>query len=673
MDEVPRDRAAAGSVAGAGGALDKGRRTLLIVLVALASAYGLFARWREMQAPAGFMEGVCALPGLNCLKYGYADFGLAKIVSPGPVVERPQRIQYQTRPPGVPWVSSLGIAVFGHHTWSVRLPHLLCGVGLVVLLAWFTSRMYGPVAGAWCAIFGAVLPGVVRYAGPYVDHMGPVLLFWIGLAAFLYYRYCETGRRVYFWLLLVAGILGLMTDWAAYSYCFVLFGHAVLYRSRASWRPMLVLPLVALACFAVFVLYALSIPPERHLFGSLGDVVRGAATGDEGDYAVSYSAAGWVLDFAMKFVKQFSPLAVLGLVWMLARVPRSIVPRVNRPDQHTLMLWVYALPEMVLIHRHYYLHDYCNLVLVHATVISLGALIGSYYGRPGARGRTLRAWVGAACCLFAMQWSWYVLTMEKRPDRAEHGRLCVLWAEDLARHTAFDEESGLAVHYAQQMRFVADRRVRGDVDSAEQLAALQGEGKLKQLFVPAAYPCGDPAFGGALIAKCSFEMGDATLRFSLPRPPRPGEPAVRRLAGVALGGDLTVRELSYALVQGADGSRLLFLGPTLNRAPSVGKEDAMRWRVRFVGEGDLEVALASAQARQSASYFFKVPKAWSPETGRVEVVLRHDSADAASVGALKRYTRTALRFLSFRAFGNPEPRVREFPGAGEPPLVLSRF
>jgi hypothetical protein len=43
------------------------------------------------------------------------------------------------------------------------------------------------------------------------------------------------------------------------------------------------------------------------------------------------------------------------------------------------------------------------------------------------------------------------------------------------------------------------------------------------------------------------------------------------------------------------------------------------------------------------------------------------------VGALKRYTRTALRFLSFRAFGNPEPRVREFPGAGEPPLVLSRF
>ena len=652
--------------------LDRGRKVLLIALVVAAAGYGLFARWRELTAPAGFGEGICALPGLNCLKYGFTDFGLAKIVSPGPVVERAHRIQYQTRPPGVPWLCSLGIALFGHHTWSVRLPQLLCGLGLVVILAWFATRMYGPVAGAWCAIFGLVLPGVVRHAGPYVDHTGTVLVFAIGLAAFLYYRYAETGKRVYFWLLLAAGFCGLMADWAAYSYCFVLAAHAWLYRSRASRRAMTVLPVAAVVCFAVLVLYALSIPPERHLFGSLGDVVRGVAKGgEEGEYAVSYSALGWVKDFALKFAKQFSPLVVVGVVWMAVRVPRALFPRVNRPDQHTLMLWLYPLPEMALIHRHYYLHDYYNIVLVHGVLISLGAAIGCWYARPGPRGRGLRALAGIDCCLFVMQWSWYVLTVEKRPDKAEHSRLCVRWADDMARHTAFDEESALAVRYAQQMRFLADRRVRDESDTAERLAALQTEGHPMQLFVPLAYPCGEAAFGGELAAKCSFETGGSTLRFALARPPRPGEPVVRHLTDAKLSGDLIVQDLSYALVEGADGSRALFLGPALNRELKVGKSDEMRWHVRFVGEGGREVAVASAQARQSASYFFEVPAAWPPATGRIEVVLRHHSMDVASVGMAKRLTRLALRFLTFRKLGNPEPRVRDLLADPKTPLVLS--
>jgi hypothetical protein len=246
--------------------------------------------------------------------------------------------------------------------------------------------------------------------------------------------------------------------------------------------------------------------------------------------------------------------------------------------------------------------------------------------------------------------SFYVVTETDRWEPLRHKQ--VRWAADIARHTAFDEGSAFVLHYAQQMRFVADRRVIERVDTSAKVAEVSGT---RRVFAPLAHPFGDATALDQLLSIGPATLCGSLVAFGLEEQP----PESRgRLGRQELGAGVSLETLVYTVVPTRDGSTLLALAPKLSALPRVQPGDTLEWHVRFLGKEGAVLGAASMPADASASYLIVAPKAWLEQSGRAELALRLCTSDAAAVGRVKRMMRLALRFLTLRARGNPEPVIR---------------
>lgn len=645
-----------------------GGRLLLGCLLVVAAAYGLYSRCHALMRPPGQDVGINGMVARNHLKYGFPDLGLAQIVSPGAVLEQKERIYYQTHPPLAPVLGALGIAAFGPSAAALRLPHLLVDVAVVVVLAWYTTMLYGRAAGLWCAIAAAALPMSSTFSFVLACPVGPPLVLCVCLAALSYYRYAQSGEWRYYWALFGATVLGLLTDWPAYLMCFVVAGHALLYRTKAKKLAMAALPAAALVVAAALVLYAHASPTRQQLYGGIRYAFAGWAAGDQ----LVYSPAQWLVNAGRTFVQQFSPLAIVALVWLAFRAPRAALTRENSRDQHVLMLWIWPLPFVVVFHRIFYSHVHYHLLFLPAVAVTLGAAAGRLYDGTVVRGRRIRAGVAAACCAFLLLWSHHVVSTTEEL-RSPVRKLNVEWAKDIAQHSALGDQNAFVLHYAMQMRFLADRLVRQEIDTAEKLEELRSAiaSKVARLFVPLSYPFGEASFGRFLISRFDVRAGQSTLFFLLERPKGAPEVPVHRLGPVELSGGVCVEQIEFASFATADGRPFLWLGPTVRGLPSVRPGERVEWRLRFVGGDGRCWGTAAVPARTSASYFIPAPTGWSLGWGRVELVLRHQSWDAEPAGLHARLSRLAVRLCTLGWLGRRRRTTTEFLIARRSPLVLS--
>jgi|GEM_PF-3537417 len=652
---------------------------LVLGLMAAAAVYGLIGRWHDLTDIPRWQVGVYGLIARNYVKYGYADFGLAQIASPGPRLPRGERVQYQNHPPLAPLLSSFAVAAFGPKTWAVLLPHLLCGVGALIVLACFAARAAdrrppeggttnGGAAWAWALIVGAVAPMALRYGGAFVDPIGTPLILGCSLAALGYMRYCESGRRADYAMMAAGAVVGLLSDWPAYVLCVVLAGHALVYCSKARRAAMLVLPGAAVALFALFMGYARSLPREAHLLQSVGEAARGwLTTGDEEIGRVG--AAAWAADFAAKFLIWFTPLILLAVPWVVRRA-RAAWTRENRREQHVLLLWLWPLPYVAAFPTIFYAHPYYHLLFLPAVVVTVAIVADGLCG-----GGAARKAITIAGFVFLVMCSFYALTQEDRWEPLR--RRQVRWAADIAAHTAPDEEVAFALHYAQQMRFVADRRVVEKVDTVEKVAELgrRAPPRWPVLFAPLAYPFGKSDLAPALLKSSGVQLCGSLVRLSAavatsdgPGPPAWGTGGDGSIGRVELSGGVALERALFGWHGG-----VAYIGAALSGLPKVAPGGNLEWGVRFADGTGAELARAVMPAQADASYLLATPRGWETASApvRIELVLRLRTTDAAAVGRVTRLTRLALRFLTFRVLGNPKPRVREFLLDGKSPIVLS--
>lgn len=632
-------------------------RRFILALVVLAGVYGLVGRWWALVDIPRHQDGVYGMIARNYLKYGYADFGLAQIATPGPTVPRPERVYYQNHPPLAPLLSSFGVALFGPQPWAVRLPHLACGLALVAALALLAARVSRgrdappTTAWAWAVALAAAVPIAVRYGGAFVDVVGTPLVLSASLASLFYLQYCEAGRGRDFWLLFAACVAGLLSDWPAYILCFALAGHALVYRSRARRLAMLALPAAALACFAGLMAYARAIPQEANLLQPVGEAYRSWAVGGSAPEVGHIPSTALLADFLGKFIFQLSPLSLLALVWLARRAWPAVWTRENRRDQHVLLLWLWPLPYVAAFPTIFYAHPYYHLLFLPAVVVTVAQVI-----EPWARGAgRCRATVAAAGAALLFLSSFYVVAERDRWEPLRHKQ--VRWAADLAKHTPFEEKSGFVLHYAQQMRFVADRAVVEYVDTPVTLAALS---RTTRVFAPLAHPCGDADLFSELLRRGPATRCGSLVAFG---PDPEGGPSwagavLQRLGKQELSAGVTLEKLACGVVPTREGSPLLGLGAELSGAPRVQPGDTLEWRVTFFGAEGGELGAAAMPAQASASYFLVPPKGWRERAGKAVLALRHCTTDAASVGRGTRLARLALRLLTCRRLGNPKPVVR---------------
>jgi len=639
---------------------------LLPTLLVLASAYGVWSRWQSLTRHPGQDVGINGIIARNYLKYGFPDAGLAQIVTPGPVVPRGQRLYYVTHPPLAPMMDALGVALLGPSAEALRLPHLLLDVALVVVLARFAAALYGRAAGLWCGIVGAALPLCGTFSFALAGPVGSPLLLCTTLASFWYYRYATTGHRRHWWAFVAASTIGFLIDWPAYIPCFVLAGHALLYRTKANRRAMVLATAPAFLIVMIVMAYALVIPVEQHLYGGLYLAFGGWSHAEE----VTYTAARWVANVGRKYVEQFTPFALLAAAWFLARLPRAAGHRDNHPDHHLLLQWVWPLPYVVAFHRLFFPHVHYHALFLPAVVLTLGLLASRLYDGARWRGTGRGALAVAAVLLFCV-WSRYIVAGCETSILPWRGRT-LAWADDLKEHTTPDERSAFARHYAMQMRFLADRHVDEWVDTAEKLAALRASSVAPptRLFVPLGYPFGQAGFGGVLLSRFEAHVGNATAFFPLGQPRSGSAAPIQRHGPADLEGGIRVREVAFAAFGSQAGAPLFYFAPVADALPSVRADESLDWRLTFRTTQGEALGTRRLPARASASYFVRAPAGWSAAAGHVDVALVRSGTDSSRVGVPKRLARIALRIATLGWLGQPEPVATTYLQAGDAPIQL---
>lgn len=215
------------------------------------------------------------------------------------------------KPPLMYWLMIGGYELFGRNEFAARIGSALLGVATGVLVYHMGRRLFSPTAGLWAAlaIVTCLMFDVVARAATPDCH----LVFFTGLALYLFLRYCPEAR-------LAAGgeqveatnpTTNRLRSYGAWTLVYAAMGVAVLVKG----------PIGVLLPSCVMGLYLMLTSTPRRRTG--GDAVtRDAATGDgltcdaSTGTALAESVATWK-SHLLEVLRRLSPLSFVRAAWKM--------------------------------------------------------------------------------------------------------------------------------------------------------------------------------------------------------------------------------------------------------------------------------------------------------------------------------------------------------------------
>ncbi|HWQ14768.1 MAG TPA: glycosyltransferase family 39 protein, partial [Roseiflexaceae bacterium] len=341
----------------------------------------------------------------NYLRWGYLATGFGPVMNPGDR-RPPEGFAYRFSHGNVTaLLISFSYHLFGVSEWSARLPVIaLAALGAattgLLALRLTRSRAMALVALAFAALtplqtFYARLPGPHLLATTFAL-----------LAFYAYWRWFETGRRLWAVQIFLWLAIGAWTDWIAYFAIPALLLHFGLYRlrrRRAEWLFVAGLAIAPVLLFGSYVLWTWLLSAggieqlqERFLFRvGESDANIYSFTRAELISKVSASALRWLT---------VVPLALTG-VWALRLVDSLARRRLPPAEGLVVALFVFGITHNLVFPNRVMIHDF--IALWHlAPAVAIAAAIGlrAVAARAARRWRPLAALVVAlALALFADQ------------------------------------------------------------------------------------------------------------------------------------------------------------------------------------------------------------------------------------------------------------------------------
>lgn len=235
---------------------------------------------------------------------------------------------YAHHPPTVPLLMAVSVAVFGDHDWVMRLPALLFTLGSGAVVYGLLRRL-GGWGGDWLSgVVGAAVmlfvPLSLRF-GQMPDVVNSQLVFFVGLAIWMYVRVLEkkTPGRMLAWVLAMVG--GMLTDWPAFFLVPVLGAHLVLWRP-VGWKSLLVT--VVVLSVAVFGALYVWVSLATGNWGLIPDHFLKRSAKAELDNAEPFTWGSWAAGMWRYNVELHTvPLlvtALVGGIWGLWRGRKTV-------------------------------------------------------------------------------------------------------------------------------------------------------------------------------------------------------------------------------------------------------------------------------------------------------------------------------------------------------------
>lgn len=444
----------------------RARIRLCLFLTGLVFCSGLALSGYRLGEPAweashhGFMLSEYPNNAVNYLRFGYAETRLALVDDYGPQLPEGRFTCRVDHSFVTPFLISLSYRLLGVHPLAARLAMFILAMSTTIvagLLCWRLTR--SPWAGLVCVTICALSPMQTFYGRLTNPHH--LAVFFVVLAHYGYFRWFETRRRVYLWLVFGAIAAGTHSDWFAYFAPASLLLHLLLTgRARREWLVTLAMGASPFLLFATHLGWASLGAP--HVIDTLWGqfTLRKSNVTELAGHGFS-QADLWRTFFVRSVFWLTPPVMALGALWSarLAWVVRK------RENWHAPMLVACAVFAVL---AHNTLFD--NLVMVHETAMlyqltpfaamaaAMGAVqIPQSLAHPW--NRIASAAVGLAIGIFALQAGQaYLLLHDRAPIYLPHYEVGLRLNESVSERGSYLELSDLTADLAgARVHVLADR------------------------------------------------------------------------------------------------------------------------------------------------------------------------------------------------------------------------
>lgn len=235
------------------------KRGIILAIIVLGA---IAVRWSNLQEPyhvgvdSAFQEALA----LSHLEYGLLKTHFVSVV--GFLQGRP--IYHLSHPPLLQIIYALLYRLFGVQELLARALSLLTLLGTVVLLYFSLTRVMDWAVAGFAAVFLAFMPLSVAYSQ--TTFFGPLALLFISLIYFAYVYWVTTQRREFYLLMLIASVLGGLTEWSVYLMIpFIVLAHLLSGPGSRGKRFKQMLPL----CLTAFLTISLLLLYQYWLSGGI--------------------------------------------------------------------------------------------------------------------------------------------------------------------------------------------------------------------------------------------------------------------------------------------------------------------------------------------------------------------------------------------------------------------
>ena len=236
-------------------------------------------------------------------------------------------------PPLTMYLDALSMGILGVSSFSFRLPSIIFGALLVLVLYKFGRKVYTPFVGYLSAFIIAISAFDIAYSrSARVDEM---LVFFLFAELLCFYMYLQKGRKRYAYLFGIFAGLGMLTKYTAaigVFICILFLLVLMRYRSLKVERRHVILSVLLAAFFPILHLLLAGLVYGPDVYGGLAYMM--SQQGGQGGIRISTDPVGMHL-FGTDFFMSFGMFTVF---FGIAGALRSIKTRTNA--EVLLLLWI---------------------------------------------------------------------------------------------------------------------------------------------------------------------------------------------------------------------------------------------------------------------------------------------------------------------------------------------
>lgn len=260
-------------------------------------------------------------------------------------------------------ITSVFMKAFGYDFWVGRIPYIIAAFLVIVVLFLIGREVKNKNFAILVLIISVLIPATSVF-GRMIQYQGSFSVFFITLTALFTLKYLQGKKRNFFYLALICGVLGVLTDWPITYFSIFLLP---LFIKNKKGRDGIILSTVIIAIGILQLLYINNFIP---LASGLVTAITNRSLGTELT-TLAFWPINWVIVIFVRLLIYFNPILILfSSIFAFSFFKRYKAKKLDNLDLLTFAFFAYGITYVIMFPEGSFGHPHWIYGLVPAVALA---------------------------------------------------------------------------------------------------------------------------------------------------------------------------------------------------------------------------------------------------------------------------------------------------------------